>query len=203
MTRKRFDQRRFAEVRARLGSPASYRAYEAMLQFLSREDLKRHQEWDLFVRFCEAAERRVNPADVEMLDPPWPDLRADASGHSHYFELGEIVQENWMKVRSQGRRQWIDGEPLPLTAVWSPLESILRKKMKKGYEPKARPLSLLLYWERNAPPWSVIASLLKTREPEIRAHFEGSVFDHLWLFMVDENHVPFSLSRKTVVVPPG
>lgn len=186
-------------MRARLGSPASYRAYEAMLHFLLPEDLKRHREWGLFVRFCEAAKLRVNPADVEMLDPPWPDLRADASGHSHYFELGEIVQENWMKMRSQGRRQWVGSKPLPLTAVWSPLESILQKKMRKGYEPKARPVSLLLYWERNAPPWSVVESLVRTRESEIRAELEVSVFDHVWLFMVNENHVPFSLSKKPVV----
>jgi hypothetical protein len=174
-----------------------------MFHFLTGDDLKCAQEWDLFVRFCEAVRLRVDPAEVEMLDPPWPDLRAaDVFGYSHYFELSEIVQENWMEAIAQWETQQIANRPLPLTRVWSPLESVLQNKARKGYEPEARPLSLLLYWERNAPPWSVVESLIRTREPEIRASFEGSAFDHLWLFMVNENHVPFSLSKKTVVVPP-
>jgi hypothetical protein len=73
--------------------------------------------------------------------------------------------------------------------------------MIKSYEPQGRPLSLLLFWERNAPPWSAIRSLVRTRVPEIRASFEKSVFDHLWLFMANENHAPFSLSKEGIVVP--
>lgn len=87
-----WDQRRLAEFRAGRNSLASHRAYDAMFCFLSGDDLKRAREWDLFIRFCEALNLDVDPTEVDMLDPPWPDLKADVSGRSHYFELGEVVQ---------------------------------------------------------------------------------------------------------------
>jgi hypothetical protein len=197
-----WDQRRFAELRAS-PSPGSRRAYEAMFYFLSGNDLKRAREWDLFVRFCEVGKIDVDPAGVEMLDPPWPDLRADTFGCPHYFELGEVVQENWVKAEARKEKKPIDDSPLPLTAVWSPLESIIQKKVRKRYDPQATPLSLLLYWQRNAPRWKVIESFVKEREPQIRANFQKSVFDHLWLFMGYESRIAFWLSKKNIIVHLG
>jgi hypothetical protein len=197
----RWDQRLFAKMRAIRHIPASRWAYEGMLHSLAGDELKRAREWDLFIRFCEASKINVDPADVEMLDPPWPDLKADPFGNRHYFELGEIVQEDWVKALAQSEKKPIQTSPLPLTVVWGPLESIIQKKMVKKYEPQATPLSLLLYWERNAPRWTVIKSLVKEREPEIRASFESSIFDHLWLFMAYENRIAFWLSRQTIVAP--
>jgi hypothetical protein len=201
MASEKWDQRRFADLRARRNSPASHRAYEAMFYFLSSDDLKRAREWDLFARFCEVGQLGVDPAEVKMLDPPWPDLKADIFGHPHYFELGEVVQEDWMKALSQQEKKPIIDSPVPLTAVLSPLDSIIQKKVKKKYAPQAMPLSLLLYSERNAPHWAVIEPLVGERKPEIRASFENSVFDHLWLFMANENRIPFSLSKKLIVTP--
>jgi len=203
MTRQRWDQRRFAELRARRDSPASHRAYQAMFHFLSGDDLKRAREWDLFARFCEAGELDVDPAEVDMLDPPSPDLKAEVFGQSQYFELGEIVQQDLMKALAQQGKKPIIDSPLPLIAVWSPLESIIQKKVTKKYARQATPLSLLLYLERNAPRWALIEPLVEERTPEIRATFENSVFDHLWLFVANENRIPFSLSKKLIVAPMG
>ena len=172
-----------------------------MFYFLSGDDLKRAREWDLFVRFCEAGNLGVDPAEVEMLDPPWPDLKADVFGHPHYFELAEIVQQDWRQALARQEKKPIIDSPLPLTAIWGPLESIIQKKVTKKYAPQATPLSLLLYSERNAPNWAVIASLVRQRKLEIRAIFENSVFDHLWLFVANENRIPFSLSKKTIIAP--
>jgi hypothetical protein len=55
----------------------------------------------LFIRFCEVLKLDVDPAEVDMLDPPWPDLKADVSRRSHYFEIGEVVQQDWMKAKAQ------------------------------------------------------------------------------------------------------
>jgi len=134
-----------------------------------------------------------------MLDPPWPDLKADVFGHSHYFELGEVVQQGWVKAQAQREKKPIIDSPLPSTAVWSPLESIIQKKATKEYAQQATPLSLLLYSERNAPRWAVIEPLVRKRKHGIRASFGNSVFDHLWLFITNENRIPLSLSRKTIV----
>jgi hypothetical protein len=202
MARKRWDQRRFTESRARRDSPISRQAYQAIFELLSGDDLKQAREWDLFVRFCEAGNLGVDPAEVDMLDPPWPDLKTEISGHLHYFELGEIVQQDWVKAAAQQERKPINHSPLPLTKVWSPLESIIQKKMTKKYAPQAIPLSLLLYWERNAPDWAVIEHLVRERKPDIQASFENSVFDHMWLFMGNENRIPFSLSKRMIIVLP-
>jgi hypothetical protein len=51
-----------------------------MFYFLSGDDLKRAREWDLFVRFCEAGQLGVDPAEIDMLDPPWPNLKAELFG---------------------------------------------------------------------------------------------------------------------------
>ena len=177
MARRGWDPSRFAEVRARRNTPASHRAYDAMFCFLSGDDLKRAREWDLFVRFCEVGGLGVDPAEVDMLNPPWPDLKADVSGHSHYFELGEVVQQDWMKAQAQQEKKPIIDSPLPLTAVWSPIESIIQKKVTRKYAQQATPLSLLLYSERNAPHWAVIEPLVRERKHEIRASFENSPFD--------------------------
>jgi hypothetical protein len=99
----------------------------------------------LFVRFCEASKLDIDPAEVDMLGPPWPDLKADVFGHSHYFELAEVVQQDWMKAQAQQEKKPIIDSPLPSTAVWSPLESIIQKKATKKYAHQATPLSLLLY----------------------------------------------------------
>ena len=123
-------------------------------------------------------------------------------GHSHYFELGEVVQQDWMKAQARQEKKPIIDSLLPVTAVWRPLESIIQKKATKKYAQQATPLSLLLYAERNAPHWAVIEPLVRQRKHEIRASFENSVFDHLWLFMANENRIPFSLSRKMIVAPP-
>ena len=201
MVRRGWDQRLFAKLRALPDSPASRRAYDEMWYRLSGDDLKRAREWDVFVRFCEAKELDVDPAKVYMLDPPWPDLKADVFGRSHYFELGEVVQQDWMKAQAQQEKKPIIDSPLPLTAVWSPLESIIQKKVTKKYAQQATPLSLLLYSERNAPHWAVIEPLVRERKHEIGASFEKSVFDHLWLFMANENRIPLSLSRKMIIAP--
>ncbi len=95
-----------------------------------------------------------------MLDPPWPDLKTEVFGCCHYFELAEIIQQDWMKALAQQKKKPIIDSPLPLTAVWSPIESIIQKKVAKKYAPEAKPLSLLLYSERNAPPWAVIEALI-------------------------------------------
>lgn len=172
-----------------------------MFCFLSGDNLKRAREWDLFVRFCEASQLGVDPAEVQMLDPPWPDLKADLFGQPHFFELGEVVQEDWIEALAYQEKKPIIDSPLPLTAVLSPFESIVRKKARKKYASQATPLSLLLYWEQNAPPWAIIEPLVAERRSEIRASIDRSVFDHLWLFVPCENRIPFSLSKEIIVRP--
>jgi hypothetical protein len=175
------------------------RAYQMMLLDLRRDDLKRAREWDLFVRFCEAGGLDIDPAKVEMLDPPWPDLRAEVLGRPHYFELGEVVPEDFLRAESKrGKTLRLDySSVLP---VWEPLESIIKKKMKKRYAPGSEPLSLVLYSERDGSVWDVLRPLVEERRAEVVECFEAGNFDHLWLFLANEGRVPFSLSKKNIIV---
>ncbi len=200
MRRKVWNPRHLAELPAkRRRSPAYERAYQARFYLLFGDDRKRAREWDLFLRFCEVGNLEIDPAGVEMLDPPWPDLRAHIFGNLHYFELSEIVQEDWLRAEAQREKKPFDDWRLPLTEVSPPLITIIQKKCKKSYAPQATPLSLLLYWERNAPGWNVIEPVVKEREPDIRAIFEKSAFDHLWLFMGYENRIPLQMSKTNVI----
>ena len=60
--------------------------------------------------------------EVEMLDPPWPDLKAVVFGRSHYFELGEVVPEDFLRADSK-RGKTLRLDPSPLIAVWNPVGS--------------------------------------------------------------------------------
>ncbi len=155
-----------AELRAKRDSPSLRRAYQIMFLHLKGNDLKRAREWGLFVRFCEAGGLDVDPAEVDMLDPPLPDLKVDVFGRPHFFELGEVVQEDWLhalvrREKAMEKRPLppIDS-PLPVLSAWSPLEVIIDRKMKKRYDPDSKPWSLVLYCERNSPPWDVLKPLI-------------------------------------------
>jgi hypothetical protein len=91
---------------------------------LRGDDLKRAREWDLFVRFCEAGGLDIDLAEIEMLDPPWPDLTAEVFGRPHYFELGEVVPEDFLRADSK-RGKTLGLDPSPLIAVWNPLEAMI------------------------------------------------------------------------------
>jgi hypothetical protein len=121
-------------------------------------------------------------------------------GRYHYFELGEVLQEDWMKALAQQEQKPL-ASPLPLATVWSPLESIIQKKAKKSYAPQAAPLWLLLHSERNDLHWPVIKSLIEARTPELQSHFQNSVFDRLCLFAANESRVRFLLSKQMIVSP--
>ena len=43
----------------------------------------------------------INPAEVEMLDPPWPDLTVEVFGRPHYFEMGEVVPQDFLRADSK------------------------------------------------------------------------------------------------------
>lgn len=118
----------------------------------------------------------------------------------HYFEPAEIIQEDAVHAskRCEGRKFW--DRHLPLTTVWTPLETILKKKLNKKYDPEAKPLSLLLYYERGSPSWELLEPLLMESKARVQATLEASVFDLVWLFDANDNNVLFSFSRSSGLI---
>jgi hypothetical protein len=84
--------------------------------------------------------------------------------------------------------------------VWQPLKTIMTKKMEKRYAPGSEPLSLVLFAERDGSIWDVLRPLMDERRAEIVECFEAGRFDHMWLFLANEGRIPFSLSKKNIVV---
>ena len=163
-------------------------------------------EWEIFVRFCQAEGLTVDPADVVMLDPnssrpPPPDLECHLAGKSHFFELGEIIQEDIAKALAPHTRRQITEARIPLARVWDPLERMLTKKLNKVYNSQARPISLLLYYASSPSFWKYLQPIVREREEAIQMIFERSVFDSMWLFDAAKNEILCYFSRSSVCRP--
>jgi hypothetical protein len=168
-------------------------------------DPKLLREWEMFVRFCRAAGLGINPAEVEMLDPNSsrpapPDLRCPLYEQLHYFELGEVIQEDLAAASAHRTRQLVSRDPLPLDRVLSPLETMLTKKLGKKYNRNAKPLSLVLYYSTAGPFWDFLEPLIATKRDDLLALFEKSGFDHLWVFDATASEVCLTIARPSIII---
>jgi hypothetical protein len=168
---------------------------------LDKSGKKAFREWETFKNFCQAAGFLIEPADVVMLDPnssspPPPDLECSIDGLSHYFELGEIIQEDiaWSLSRCESRP--IVEAHIPLDTGLEPLEVILGKKLNKTYAPQARPISLLLYFAYEPIFWGFLKPLVEQKAAGYRARFESSIFDSIYLYDATNQEVLLDFSRS-------
>lgn len=194
----------FAHLSRLRPSPDRRRAYEAQQSLLTSRDLKLLREWEIFVRFCQVEGMAADPANVVMLDPnsshpPPPDLQCHLAGESHFFELGEIIQEDIAKASALHTRRSITEARLPLARIWDPLERMLTKKLNKVYNLQARPLSLLLYYASSPSFWRHLQPIVSEIKEEIQMIFEASVFDSMWLFDATKYEILFYLSRSSAL----
>jgi hypothetical protein len=133
--------------------------------------------------------------DPNSSAPPPPDLQCSIDGVSHYFELGEVYQENIARASALRTRQLITNAQSPLLTMWPPLESMLAKKLNKIYNSEARPVSLLLYYDRSPAFWHLQQSTIASQAIEIQTIFESSVFDSLCLFDATKGELLFQFAR--------
>jgi len=197
-----WDHRKFVDLqRLRLSGPTGRRAYRAARELLGARACKRLREWEVFWAFCQSTGLTAAVADVIMLDanssrPPPPDLECQFHDGVHFFELGEVVQQDVAKARAGVKERTIAKKLVPLRRIWDPLEEILTKKLKKDYNLEARPASLLLYYARQSPFWRLLRPLVLAKAPNIQRIFEPSVFASVWLFDATTNEVLCSFSRS-------
>jgi len=94
---------------------------------------------------------------------------------------------------------------MPLVRIWGPLEKMLTKKLNKGYDPEARPASLLLYYASSRSPWEFLQPLVAAKAADIQARFERSGFDSMWLFDATTGGILFCFSQSLapVINDPG
>ena len=207
MRAEKWDHRKFVDLqKLRFSSPAGRRAYKANQTLMGARGCKRLREWEVFWAFCRATGLTTAVVDVIMLDanssrPAPPDLECQFHDGVHFFELGEVVQQGVAKARAAVKERAIANELEPLRRIWDPLEKILAKKLKKEYNPEARPVSLLLYYARQSSFWTLLRPLVLAKAPDIQKIFELSIFASVWLFdaTTDEILCSFSRSRAPIV----
>ena len=85
---------------------------------------------------------------------------------------------------------------MPPIRNWDPLGNILAKKLRKEYDPEARPASLVLYYDRYQSFWELLRPLVVENAADIEMIFEASAFDSMWLFDVTIGKVLFNFSRS-------
>ncbi len=163
--------------------------------------MKTFREWETFTSFSRAAGVAVDPACIEMLDPssacpPPPDLKCSIDGSEHFFELGEIIQQEIAWALSRFSSQPIAEPHLPLDTILAPLEAILGKKLTKSYDSEARPISLLLYYNYDPIFWELLRPLVVEKMAEFRVRFESSIFDSIYLFDAANGRVLFDFSQS-------
>ena len=128
--------------------------------------------------------------DPNSAKPPPPDLeyrfvKESVDGKqihgSHFFELGEVIQEDIAAASAIKTRRLIADPRDPLIRLWETLHKMILKKLGKRYDPEARPLSLLLYYQSN-PFWQQLGPLVDEKKADIQSALVASCFDHIWVF---------------------
>lgn len=168
---------------------------------LGKSDLKAFREWEMFTSFCGGAGFEVDPAEIVMLDssssiPPPPDLQCSINGLPHFFELGEIIQQDIAWALSRLESQPIKEPYIPLDTGLEPLEILLNKKLRKVYDPQARPLSLLLYYAYGPEYWRFLKPLIAQKAADLRSRFQASIFRSIYLYDAANQEVLLDFSQS-------
>ena len=131
----------------KFSSATQRRKHQPLKELLAERHRKRLREWEIFQTFCQSTDLGAEPADVIMLDPSSshpapPDLKCQLANGPRFFEFGEVVQQNLAEA-SAPHKEGVDRQTLhaPIR-IWDPLGNILTKKLRKEYDPEARPVAL-------------------------------------------------------------
>jgi hypothetical protein len=172
--------------------------YRARQEFLRPDERKLLREYEVAMSFCQQFDLEVK---LVMLDPnsshpPPPDIECQLSGGSHFLELTEIIQENIAEASSLRNDRAISKLRDPLARDWDTFWKTLTKKLRKTYNPAARPRSLLLYYDRSSSFWKFIRPVINEKATEIRNIFlDSDAFDQMFLF--DSRHCKVLLAFST------
>jgi hypothetical protein len=213
-----WDPQPYAKLFKLPATPSQRRAYQILQLFKTPKSTKLLREWETFVRFCHAAELAVELGEVIMLNPnssmpPPPDLACAIRGEPHFFELGEILQEDIAKAAA-GKSKRKSAEPpnsvlvsqlspsagvirsIPLAKIWLTLDEMLVQKLGKRYHPKAKASSLVLYFATSNSFWPALRPLVTEKKGWIQEILDPSHFDNVFLFDAREAEVLIHFSRR-------
>lgn len=123
-----------------------------MMQSLNpREVQKARREREVFLQFAKVASLDLEIASVVSERPPVPDISCKIGGVTHYFELAEIIDEDFARKCGMHRNDdeifggWLSHD--------QPLLHVFSSKAGKGYCSLNGPLELLAYYDGQVAPY--------------------------------------------------
>jgi hypothetical protein len=113
----------------------------------NREDLKAERERTIFSKFVEASGIAVEAGSIACERPPKPDISCSIGGEKHYFELGEVTDQNLAARVATALRE------MRITAGFFSQDNLLIKifsdKARKNYGNLDGPLELVVYYDKH------------------------------------------------------
>ena len=147
----------------------------------NREDQKAERERTIFSQFVEASGIEVEAGSIVSERPPKPDVSCIIGGGRHYFELGEVTDQNLAARVATALRE------MRITAGFfsqdNPLIKVFSDKARKNYRNLDGPLELVVYYDKQYPPpaWGLKESTLRDLELIVRDMLNGA-WARVWLY---------------------
>lgn len=127
-----------------------------------------------------AAGVNIDLGTVQNRKPDFPDISCEVNGVEHFYELGEITDEELAEETSVYSKRKQDG-PGGAFSELMPLVRILKKKTKKKYKTDGASVDLVLHYDTQYP--FAPAEYLKNYESEIvQALVPQGPFSRIWIF---------------------
>jgi hypothetical protein len=107
------------------------------------------REAEIFLVFASVCPLNIDLRSVSNEKPPLPDISCIIDGKTHYFELGEAVDEG---LAERGAYSLKSG--LSTGGAFSqdkPLIRVVKEKSKKNYPVSKETLDLLVYYDKQLP----------------------------------------------------
>ena len=152
------------------------------------EHRKLYLERETFLAFADASGLDIDPRSIENCDPnaaapSLPDIRCLVSGQEHFFELGEVVDEDLARTASVAakNREHVYGGAVSQT---QPLVRIFLKKCRSRYTVNGRPLHLVLYFSvgHQSPIEPLLFPDIAKWRGRLVERIGKSQFDTVWLY---------------------
>jgi hypothetical protein len=149
------------------------------LEGLRGAEKKRRIEMLVFQAFALASGLPVDEGSAENRDPPYPDILCTIYGQKHWFELGQITNEEVAEKLSPNRRKQDGGFSYDQE---EPFVKIISSKAEKKYETEGAPVDLILHFDLRLGSAAAVERLVDKHEALLGSLSVNGPFNRVWIF---------------------